>query len=61
MHSFVIIVVSSSLLFYWSGRTLLLLRGTEESICEALSVDARRGRRIYQVIRAALLPAQQYV
>jgi hypothetical protein len=54
--SALIIFVCSGLQVYWIARTLVLLKGSERAIVEALECDLRRGRRLLSGLRRVFPP-----
>jgi hypothetical protein len=54
-----IIFVSTGLLVYWFSRTLMLLKGWEEEIDEALESDLWWGRRVVLGLRMMVVPPTQ--
>jgi hypothetical protein len=61
LPALIIIFVCSGLLVYWVARTLLLLRGSEEQIDDALECDLWWSRRLSLGLRSGFVPPQQFV
>lgn len=56
-----IIFVSTGLLVYWVGRTVLLFHGPDEAIDETLACDLLWGRKVLSGLRTMFVPPQQFV